>query len=198
MTAVAISTSALLILWLRACHFCLPRVLLSRCRLRGCALLRLIFRFPIRRPLPGSRHCSLPPTARGQRHLGYDRGVSYELRRERVALGVLDATSAAALLESSVTLAERHTVFGRAEIWGERPPITSTRTSSLATRDHWQDAGGVCSTLPRPEGNAAGSRCNGVAQLPAGCAGAALLRRNRDESGVVLQPSGGATPDVER
>lgn len=36
--------------------------------------------------------------------------------RERVALGVLDATSAAALLESSVTLAERHTVFGRAEI----------------------------------------------------------------------------------
>ena len=38
--------------------------------------------------------------------------------RERVALGVLDATSAAALLESSVTLAGRHTVFGRAEIGG--------------------------------------------------------------------------------
>jgi hypothetical protein len=38
--------------------------------------------------------------------------------RERVALGVLDATSAAALLESSVTMSERHTLFARAEIGG--------------------------------------------------------------------------------
>lgn len=38
--------------------------------------------------------------------------------RERVALGVLDATSAAALLESSATFSERHTVFGRAEFGG--------------------------------------------------------------------------------
>lgn len=38
--------------------------------------------------------------------------------RERVALGLLDATSAAALLESSVTFSERHTVHGRAEIGG--------------------------------------------------------------------------------
>ena len=38
--------------------------------------------------------------------------------RERVALGVLDATSAAAVLESSVTLSGRHTVFGRAEFGG--------------------------------------------------------------------------------
>lgn len=38
--------------------------------------------------------------------------------RERVALGVLDATSAAALVESSATFSERHTVFGRAEVGG--------------------------------------------------------------------------------
>jgi hypothetical protein len=38
--------------------------------------------------------------------------------REIVAAGVLDATTTAALLESSVTLADRHTVFGRAEVGG--------------------------------------------------------------------------------
>ena len=40
--------------------------------------------------------------------------------RERVAIGILDATSQAALLESSVTIAGRHTVFGRAEL-GDMP-----------------------------------------------------------------------------
>ena len=38
--------------------------------------------------------------------------------REIVALGVLDATTTAALLESSLTLADRHTFFGRAELGG--------------------------------------------------------------------------------
>jgi hypothetical protein len=38
--------------------------------------------------------------------------------REIVAAGVLDATTAAALLESSLTLADRHTFFGRAEVGG--------------------------------------------------------------------------------
>lgn len=38
--------------------------------------------------------------------------------RELVAVGVLDATTAAALLESSLTLADRHTFFGRAEVGG--------------------------------------------------------------------------------
>ena len=36
----------------------------------------------------------------------------------RVSGGVLDATTAAALLESSVTLSDRHTVFGRGEVGG--------------------------------------------------------------------------------
>ncbi len=40
--------------------------------------------------------------------------------RERVAIGILDATSQAALLESSATVAGRHTVFGRAEL-GDMP-----------------------------------------------------------------------------
>jgi hypothetical protein len=38
--------------------------------------------------------------------------------RESVAGGVLDATTAAALLESSLTRADRHTFFGRAELGG--------------------------------------------------------------------------------
>lgn len=36
--------------------------------------------------------------------------------RERVAIGILDATSQAVLLESSLTVASRHTVFGRVEV----------------------------------------------------------------------------------
>jgi hypothetical protein len=44
--------------------------------------------------------------------------VGTDHARERVALGVLDATSAAALLESSVTVAQRDTVFGRVEVGG--------------------------------------------------------------------------------
>lgn len=35
--------------------------------------------------------------------------------REAVSRGILDATSIGALLESSLTVADRHTVFGRAE-----------------------------------------------------------------------------------
>ena len=38
--------------------------------------------------------------------------------RERVSLGILDATSTAALVESSVTVTQRNTVFGRAEVGG--------------------------------------------------------------------------------
>lgn len=38
--------------------------------------------------------------------------------RETVSGGLLDATTSSALLESSVTLAERHTIFGRGEIAG--------------------------------------------------------------------------------
>ena len=38
--------------------------------------------------------------------------------RERVPGGILDATSQAALLESSVTIAGRHTLFGRGEVGG--------------------------------------------------------------------------------
>ena len=36
--------------------------------------------------------------------------------REAVSRGILDATSGGALLESSLTVADRHTVFGRAEV----------------------------------------------------------------------------------
>ena len=38
--------------------------------------------------------------------------------RERIASGILDATTAGALLESSVTIAGRHSLFGRGEIGG--------------------------------------------------------------------------------
>jgi len=38
--------------------------------------------------------------------------------REIVSAGVLDATTVGALLESSVTLSDRHTVFGRGEVGG--------------------------------------------------------------------------------
>ena len=38
--------------------------------------------------------------------------------RATIAGGVLDATTAAALLESSITFSERHTIFGRGEVGG--------------------------------------------------------------------------------
>ena len=46
--------------------------------------------------------------------------VGVDRARETVAGGVLDATSVGALLESSLLLADRHTVFGRAE-FGRMP-----------------------------------------------------------------------------
>ncbi len=43
-------------------------------------------------------------------------GFGWNHAREAVSLDTVDATTAAALLESSVTLSNRHTVFGRAEL----------------------------------------------------------------------------------
>ncbi len=67
---------------------------------------------------PSHRICRVSHAVRGKWNMGIDHGLWGKSRARDLAGGILDATTAAALLESSITLSDRHTVFGRGEVGG--------------------------------------------------------------------------------
>ena len=87
-------------------HACAKRELTSRFRLRTLSRqsLRLLYHVPL-----GATGPWATTLADGANHA-----------REIVSGGVLDATNAGALLESSITLSSHHTLFGRGEVGGNQ------------------------------------------------------------------------------
>ena len=118
-TVVPISTSAPSIRFLPERRSCRPNAWPCRCQLRAC-----VRRGRTSRSLTGSRDPNdgvrgVSQAISGGRNLGNDRSLWYESRARNVlGGGILDATTAAGLVESSMTFSERHTVFGRGEVGG--------------------------------------------------------------------------------
>ena len=134
------------------------------------------FPFEIRMPPPDSLRRRFITGRLGWRHLGDESALGTNHARERVALGFLDATSAAALVESSATFSERHSVFGRVEVGGMPAHHLHAHEFSLAGRHHRQAATGLRSAHPRFEGNPAGRRRHLFSESPAYRVGTALFQ----------------------
>ena len=111
--------------------------------------------------------------------------------------GILDATTAAGLVESSVTFSDRHTVFGRGEVGGMPAHHLHAHEYSTSVFAIGKVQIGYVRHLRADEGFAAGNRRHGFHQPCASGARTALFRPHCAELRRLLQPSGCETSNVD-